>query len=135
MQDRPTHDELLAAVESFLDDQIVPNVKGAGGFHARVAANVVRIVRRELQHEEEHLRAEWSGLDTLLGPQDPPDDRGALRDSLRQRNIDLCDRIRGGDADSNPFRGQTLAHVRETVRHKLLVTDPRLLERSGRDLP
>ena len=58
MQDRPTYDELLAAVEYFLDIEIVPNVPGARGFHARVAANAIRIVRRELELEDEQLVAE-----------------------------------------------------------------------------
>ncbi|MCH7630069.1 MAG: hypothetical protein IH997_15375 [Proteobacteria bacterium] len=74
MQDRPTYDELLAAVEQFLDTEIVPNVPGSRGFHARVAANAIRIVRRELSNEEERLAAEWSGLDAILGS----GDRGGL---------------------------------------------------------
>ena len=67
MQDRPTHDELLAAVERFLDDEIVAKSEGARRFHGRVAANVVRIVRRELEHEEEQLAREWASLQELLG--------------------------------------------------------------------
>ncbi len=57
MQDRPTYDELLAAVERFLSQEIVPNTEGARRFHARVAANVLGIVRRELEREEEQLAA------------------------------------------------------------------------------
>ncbi|KKK50539.1 hypothetical protein LCGC14_3124020, partial [marine sediment metagenome] len=53
MQDRPTYDELLAAVERFLSQEIVPNTEGARRFHARVAANVLGIVRRELALEAE----------------------------------------------------------------------------------
>ncbi len=68
MQDRPTIDELLAAVENFLDTEIVPNVPGATGFHGRVAANAIRIVRRELEREDAQLAAEWAGLDAILGP-------------------------------------------------------------------
>ena len=41
MQDRPTYDELLAAVERFLSQEIVPNTEGARRFHARVAPNAV----------------------------------------------------------------------------------------------
>ena len=124
MQDRPTFDELLAAVQRFLDQEIVPNVPGSRGFHARVAANALRILRRELEYEDEHLAAEWSGLDQLLGPAQPPPARPALRDALRARNAQLCDRIRAGDADSGPFRDSVLDHVRRTVRDKLLVSNP-----------
>ena len=119
MQDRPTQDELLAAVEKFLDEQIVPNVEGARGFHARVAANVIRTVRRELECEEEALDREWAGLDALLGPAERPQSRAALRDALARRNEELCARIRDGAAD----RAVT-DHVRATVRDKLLVTNP-----------
>lgn len=128
MQDRPTYDELLAAVERFLDDEIVPNVPGSRGFHARVAANAIRIVRRELAEEEAHLDSEWSGLDTLLGLAERPGARAALREAIRSRTTELCGRIRAGDADIGPWRSEVLAHVRRTVRDKLTVTDPALAE-------
>ena len=129
MQDRPTHDELLAAVEHFLDAEIVPNVPGSRGFHARVAANAIRIVRRELSSEEELLAAEWSGLDGVLGPTERPTGREQLRTALRERNEALCALIRGGDSDDEAAR-QVFDHVRRTVRDKLTVSDPPLLERS-----
>ncbi|MCH8850653.1 MAG: hypothetical protein IIC89_07495, partial [Chloroflexi bacterium] len=47
MQDRPTYDELLAAVERFLDDEVVAKGEGARRYQGRVAANVIRLVRRE----------------------------------------------------------------------------------------
>jgi len=129
VQDRPTYDELLQAVERFLDAEIVPNVEGARGFHARVAANVVRLIRRELDSEEEHLATEWAGLNALLGVAARPDDHAALRKTLAARNAELCERIRSGDADSEPFAQQVREHVRRTVRDKLSVSDPGLLER------
>ncbi len=128
MQDRPTHDELLAAVEHFLDAEIVPNVPGSRGFHARVAANAIRIVRRELSSEEELLAAEWSGLDAVLGTAERPAGREQLRTALRERNEALCELIRGGE-DGDAAR-QVFEHVRRTVRDKLTVSDPPLLERS-----
>ena len=120
MQDRPTQDELLAAVERFLDEQIVPHVEGARGFHARVAANLIRTSRRELEREEAALDVEWAGLDALLGAAERPATRAALREALAQRNEELCQRIREGAADR-----AVIDHVRRTVRDKLLVTNPR----------
>lgn len=128
MQDRPTCDELLKAVEQFLDQEIVPNVEGSRGFHARVAANVIRIVRRELEAEDAQLTMEWDGLDALLGPAERPHDRGGLREAIRSRTTDLCERIRAGDADRGPFADDVVAHVRETVRAKLAVSNPGWLE-------
>jgi len=124
VQDRPTYDELLAAVERFLDDEIVAKSEGGRRFYGRVAANTIRIVRRELEREDEALDREWAGLDGLLGASARPAARAALRDALAQRNAELAQRIRSGDADAAPFRDAVLAHVRQTVREKLLVTNP-----------
>ncbi len=132
MQDRPTFDELLAAIEGFLDSEIVPNVPGARGFHARVAANAIRIIRRELELEDEQLAAEWSGLDGLLGAAERPVGRTALREGLRSRNSELCDRIRKGEADEGAFGRRVLEYVEHTVADKLRVSNPDLLHRSER---
>jgi hypothetical protein len=131
VQDRPTFDELLAAVEHFLDTEIVPNVPGARGFHGRVAANAIRIVRRELDREDEQLAEEWAGLDTLLGAVQQPQSRSARRAALRERNEALCRLIRGGEAAEGELSAQIQRHVRAVVREKLRVTDPELLARSG----
>ena len=130
MQDRPTYHELLAAIERFLDEEIVPNTPGSRGFHARVAANAIRTVRQELAVENEHLAAEWAGLDALLGAAERPLDRKPLREAIATRNTDLADRIRRGDADGGAFAASVREHVRRTVRDKLSVTNPGLLARS-----
>jgi hypothetical protein len=131
MQDRPTYEELLAAIERFLDEEIVPNTPAARAFHTRVAANAIRTIRRELDSEERQLAAEWTGLDGLLGPAERPGSRAALRDLIVARNSELCERIRAGEADAGAFRSQVFGHVRRTVRDKLLVSNPQLLQRSG----
>ncbi len=124
MQDRPTFDELLAAVERWLDEQVVARGEGALRYQGRVAANVIRIVRRELEHEDEQLAREWEGLDGLLGASERPGTRSSLREALALRNETLCARIRAGDADEGPFRDTVLSHLRQTVRDKLAVTNP-----------
>ena len=131
MQDRPTIDELLAAIEYFLDTEIVPNVSGARGFHGRVAANAIRIIRRELDREDEALAAEWAGLDALLGPAAVPIGRAQLRAALGERTEAFCEQIRSGNADEGEFAVRVVAHVRGVVREKLRATDPELLSRSG----
>lgn len=126
MQDRPSYDELLAAIEHFLDAEIVPNVPGARGFHGRVAANAIRILRRELALEDEQLEAEWTGLNRVLGEAARPESRAALRSAIRERNEALCEAIRADTVDD----ATVFAHVRHTVRDKLRVTNPDLLTRS-----
>ena len=129
MQDRPTMSEFLQAVTRFLDEEAVPNLTGSRQFYGRVAANVLRIVMRELEHEEEQLATEWERLDQLLLPTERPTTRAGLREAIQRRTEELCQRIRQGDADASPYRDQVLAHVRETVREKLLVNNPQWLNR------
>jgi hypothetical protein len=47
-----------------------------------------------------------------------------MRQQLIERNSELSERIRAGDADSGRFRDLVLAHVRDTVHAKLEVSDP-----------
>jgi hypothetical protein len=129
VQDRPSVRELLDAVRTFLETDVVPALEGPRQFHARVAANVLAIVARELASEEAVLAAEWRRLATLAGA-DPgalPPGLDALRAAVRDATAALAERIRRGDADQGPFRDATRAHVRATVREKLAVANPRLV--------
>ncbi len=127
MQDRPNVDELLAAVAGFLQDDVMPNTTGRLSFHARVAGNVIQMLRRELSTEEEHLDREWQGLDALVGAEPRPATLTESRAALIARNDDLSTRIREGAADDAAFQARLLAHLRETMRDKLAVSNPGLL--------
>lgn len=129
MQDRPTIQELLKAVTYFLDEEAVPNLTGSRQFYGRVAANALRIVMRELEQEEPQLTEEWARLDQLLPSEEQPRTRAALREAIRRRTEELCQRIRNGEADADPYRAQVLAHVRQSVREKLLVSNPQWINR------
>jgi hypothetical protein len=126
MNDRPSRTELLAAVESFLEDIAVPGLEGPARYHARVAANVVRIVARELETEDEHLQREWRSLAALLDadPTLPEGGRPAWSEALRLRNEELSRRIRAGDADDGPWRAAVFAHLSRVVADKLDVAQP-----------
>ncbi len=128
MQDRPTARELLEAVRLFLEDDVVAALDGPARFHARVAANVLAIVGRELEDEESMLVAEWTRLATLLGrPSDgPPERLAALRAAVAEMTGALSARIRRGDADASPFRAAVRAAVTASVAEKLAVANPRL---------
>ena len=133
MQDRPSVGELLAAVRAFLEDDVVPVLDGRRRFHARVAANVLAIVGRELAAEEATLAAEWRRLAKLLGhaAETLPSQREDVRDAVRVWTTALAERIRRGEADGAPFSAAVRAHVRETVREKLRVANPEYLGRGG----
>ncbi len=46
---RPTAGEMLDAVADFLDNDVRATTDGQVNFHARVAANALRMIQRELQ--------------------------------------------------------------------------------------
>lgn len=128
MHDRPNVHELLDVVQTFLDEEIVPATKGRKQFLARVAANCVRMVDRELGAETKQFERAWSGLDELFGPEAPATDRVERSLAVTGRLDLLCERIREGalDEDSESW-GRTLAFVRDRVRDKLEVSNPKLL--------
>ncbi|MCZ7525112.1 MAG: DUF6285 domain-containing protein [Acidimicrobiia bacterium] len=115
MQDRPTAAELVEAVREFLERDVMPATDGRVSFHARVAANVLGMVERELALDPEIDRSERARLVALLGHDG----------SLADLNAELARAVRDGSLDDR--RDEVFAHVRETVRAKLLVTDPRHL--------
>ena len=127
MQDRPTAIELLDAVRGFVERDVIPALDGTAKFHARVAANVLAIVARELALDDAHLVAEWERLDGLLDPAPLPADPAERRAALRARTETLCARIRDGAADAGPVREAVLAHLTATVREKLAIANPKLV--------
>ena len=129
MNDRPTAVELLDAVKHFLETDVVPALGGPKKFHARVAANVMAILARQWENEEEQLRAEWNSLDALLGAPTPrPDGLADLRRDIERLTKDLCERIRAGDADDGKWRRDVIQHLRLVVRQKLEVANPEMLK-------
>lgn len=66
MQDPPTVAELLEATAAFLREIAVPKLSGHASFHARVAANALDIVKRELELRPAAERDEHARLRALL---------------------------------------------------------------------
>ncbi|MCY1393988.1 hypothetical protein D9M71_88980 [compost metagenome] len=89
MQDLPKATELLQAVAEFLRQQAMPALSGQTAFHARVAANVLDIVRRELELAPRQEAEERQRLGELLG-------EDADLETLNRR---LCQRIDAGELD------------------------------------
>jgi len=125
VNDEPAAEALLRAVERFLERDVVPLLDGVPKFHARVAANVVAMVARELELEDAQLGGEWRRLGVLLGDDAPlPPGRAERRAGLVARNEALVRRIEAGEADAGPFRVALLEHLRVTVADKLAVSRP-----------
>ena len=128
MQDRPTVDELLEAVASFLHGDVMSNTSGRVNFHARVAGNVLQMLRRELTEMEGQLSREWAGLDVLLGVDPLPASRDETRRATIKRNDVLAQRVRDGFGDDEADRLRLMAHFRATIHDKLVVSNPALAE-------
>jgi len=112
MQDAPNPDDLLAAVAGFLREQAIPQLQGQAAFHARVAANAVDIVRRQLALAPAADTAEAGRLRTLLGADG----------SLDELNRQLCQRIASGEMDLNT--PALLPHLWRVALDKLAVDQP-----------
>jgi hypothetical protein len=86
MLDAPTPVEILEVVAAMIRDQLVPQLPPDAVFHARVAANAIDLVRRQLQTGDALEAASLTRLQQLLGQQG---DAPALE-------RELCERIRNG---------------------------------------
>ena len=112
-QDRPTAAELVQAVREFLEHDVMSATFGRVQFHARVAANALGVVERELTNGQGLADAERERAAGLLGHDD---------DDVRLLERELAARIRDGSLDDR--LGEVRDHVRATVREKLLVANP-----------
>jgi len=126
MQDQPPATLLIEAVTSFIRDHAMPQLTGHAAFHARVAANALDIVRRELEIAPAAEEAEMQRLEKLLGHS------GTLEDL----NWELCEAIREGRLTlETPGLKE---HLWEITLTKLAIDQPkysgyrRALEETGR---
>lgn len=112
--DPPTSAQLVEAVREWLESQVMPSVSGAMQFHARVAANVLAMVEREIQMGPDQRERHEVGLARL----------GCGSDA------DLALRIRRGDFDGGQpgvVDAAVEAFVFDSVVDKLRVANPKYL--------
>ena len=112
--DRPTSAELVEAVRDFLERDVMVSTEGRVQFHTRVAVNVLGMVKREIEQGEAQAAAHAEGLARLGFA-----DEAALAAAIRDGGID-DDRL-----------GEVTEFVRQTVRAKLEVANPKYLGREG----
>ena len=112
MQDQPTAAELVEAVAEFIRKHAMPQLQGHTAFHARVAANALDIVKRELEIAPAANAGEEARLKDLLG-----------RDgTLEELNRELCARIESGVVGLDTL-GLT-DHLWTTTLTKLAINQP-----------
>lgn len=112
MHQRPDLQDLLSAVALFLREQAMPQLQGHAAYQARVAANMVDIVRRQLAQAPEAEAQELQRLHQLLQHDG----------SLAELNALLCERIADGRIDLHtPGLAE---HLWWTTLDKLAVDQP-----------
>lgn len=111
--DMPRTEEILEAVREFLREDVSAETSGRTRFIARVAANALDIVSRELALGPAQAAAEQRRLERLLGA------RGTL-DELRAR---LCGRLRAGEFALDDTA--LTEHLRETAVARLAIDQPK----------
>jgi hypothetical protein len=108
--DIPSAADLLDAVREFLATDVVAHTDGRVSFHARVAANVIAIVAREMALGPAHAAAHAQRL-AALGVDD---------------DAELAHAIRSGALDHR--LAEVRATVRQSVADKLAVANPSYID-------
>lgn len=110
MQDEPAPPEILAAVAAFLRDSVIPQATPLVAYQARVAANAIDLVARQLTLAPGTDAAELAGLRALLG-----------RDGgLHELNGALAEGLASGAIDP----AAVAPHLRAATLAKLAVDQP-----------
>jgi len=115
--DRPTAAELVEAVREFLERDVMEATEGRVQFHTRVAINALGMVQRELE----------------VGPAQAAAHRASLERLGVHDEAGLAAAIRGGELDDR--RSEVIDVLRETVRAKLDVSNPRYVEGGREESP
>jgi len=110
--DQPSILELVRAVQAFIENRAMPELKGHTAFHARVAANALGIVARELEFGPKATATEKEQLVALLGHDG----------SVEELNRELCARIRNEEIgiDSEALR----QHLELSTLDKVAIDQP-----------
>jgi hypothetical protein len=107
--DRPSSDELLESVREWLERDVMTSSDSRIAFHARVAANIIEIVRRE-NAAADHVNARH-------------------HDVMSQLDVtstdELAMKIRNGDFDER--LGELVRILRPTIEDKVSVANPRYM--------
>ena len=112
MQDQPSPREILGAVAAFLRNALMLNSDPHTAFQARVAANALDLVRRQLELGAAGEAAELERLQALLGH----------TGTLAELNTALAEALASGAMGlSTPGVSE---HVRATTLEKLQVDQP-----------
>lgn len=105
----PDAAEIVTAVREFLEHEVMPGTSGSLSFRARVAANLLGVLERELEH----------------GPESEDRFVDLLRELGVNDEAELAERIRVGEVDTAD-KG-LIAALRTMTRLRLMVSNPKYL--------
>lgn len=125
MKVEPSSRDLLEIARATLLSEIAPAIPEAQRYGALMAANALAIAGREIAAPDAGP-AELARLAALLPGWTPP---GDAPESLREGTARLAARIREGAFDDGAARDSLITHLRETVRARLAISNPRALAR------
>jgi predicted transcriptional regulator len=109
----PSAPVLLTAAVKYLEEELLPGLTGYHRFKTRVTANVLNIVRREVELRETQSKAERERLRTLVGHDSDVETLSReLSELIREGAIDL------NDADLR-------AHLRQSLADALAINNPK----------
>ncbi|MBM9499156.1 hypothetical protein JWG44_02660 [Leptospira sp. 201903071] len=131
MQDKPSSTDLLEAIQDFLMKEVLPQFKEKDllSYKTLVSWNMLGVVSREIRSGEELLDKEIARLSKLLKKE------GSFPSTLDEKkvlantwNLELRDKIRKENLSIE--NSEYWNHVKETVREKVEVTNPRFTTES-----
>lgn len=114
MQFRPDATELLADIAALLEDKVIDAVSGPLQHQVRVAANLTRIVEREVRLGADAAVAERARLGGFV------DDSG----DLVAMRAALCERLTGPESIDDDELGRIHAALVATLRDDLAISKP-----------
>ena len=129
MHDKPDKALLLDAVAKFLVEEVRPAIADpAVQFRVLIAANLASIAASEIRHEDAHDLAQLARLERLFHPDRPlpapPPTRAERETRIRELETELARRIRARSFGASEI-GVAVEHVKQTLREKLAVLNPR----------
>jgi hypothetical protein len=124
MQHPPTASQLLAAVAEVLSDEIVPALSGPVQHKARVAANLVSIIEREIRLGPDAQVTEHRLLGEILDLTSQGHGPGSETEDPDTRRSLVAQSLREGSASSPEVHAEVWPRLLQIVRSDLAIAKP-----------
>jgi len=109
---KPDMPALVVALAEFMQATVQPKLAGKEAYEGRIAANLLSILKRELQQGESSRAAERLQLQQLLAHEGKAD----------ELNDELCRKIRSAEVDYS--NSELIGFLRSSVLARLAIDNP-----------